>query len=51
MSVKANHEGVLESDELSDNAWCYCPACDEEYNLPEETVTCPICEKSLLVSI
>ena len=26
-----------------ENVWFYCLVCDEEYDLPEDTIACPIC--------
>lgn len=26
-----------------ENVFFYCLECDEEYDLPEDTITCPLC--------
>ena len=31
-------------DELTDNVWFFCPDCNEEYNLPETQIACPLCD-------
>lgn len=28
-----------------EKVWFYCPNCEEEYNLPEDSEICPICQK------
>lgn len=34
---------ITEERDVTEKCLHYCPRCDEEYDLPEDTVYCPIC--------
>ena len=38
---EADHD---KDDIAPENVWFYCMECDEEYHLPEDSITCPICD-------
>lgn len=40
-----------DDDITPDNIWFYCPDCDEEYNLPETQITCPLCDCDQMVEL
>lgn len=40
-----------EDDIASENIYFYCPDCDEEYHLPENQITCPLCDCDQMVSL
>ena len=41
-----------QSDDIQpENVWFYCPDCDEEYNLPEDQIACPLCDCDQMVSL
>ena len=52
--VTSNKSSVKfhQSDDIQpENVWFYCPDCDEEYNLPEDQIACPLCDCDQMVSL
>ncbi len=40
-----------EDDIMPENVWFFCPDCNEEYHLPEDQVSCPLCDCDQMVSL
>lgn len=52
--MKKSHElyyAAHEADIAPENIWFYCPDCDEEYNLPENQIACPLCDCDKMVGL
>lgn len=42
---------MMDDDDMTENDVAYCPQCDEEYWLPEDTEKCPTCHSDDLTFV
>lgn len=41
----------MSDDIMPENVWFFCPDCNEEYSLPEDQISCPLCDCDQMVEL